>query len=522
MFRSLLAKFVLIALPVFILLNTGFLFGYAHYRLDNIRSELAAEMATLSYRLGKGLSQAVAADDSALAGSILQTLAGNRSIRCALVRDAVGNTVTGWPFPGCDAIEGSFHVVDLPLRRDGTAFGGFSIHYDETWVRDTFLKELAYIASALLFASVVAFLSCVAAHRLTIGRPLKQLTAAIERRKSEGTAETVSWRSRDELGTVVAAYNDMTVTERDRMWQLTETAQDLRLEIEERERAEHELRTAQTHLMQASKLEAMGTLASGIAHEINTPLQYLSSNLLFLKEGFQGYADAFKTVEDRKTLVPDDIAAIAEQFDLDFLKDEMPSAVEQGVHGVDQIAKIVRAIADFSHPKQSEMQAIALDALVENTVRVSANHWKDVAEVTRDIPRDLPKVHGYPGEIGQVLLNLILNAVDAIKERPDIEIGTINIAARAMNSQVEITISDTGNGIPPEHRDKVFDIFFTTKEPGKGTGQGLAICQSVIMNKHGGTLFVDSEVGVGTKVIIRLPLPEGMQSERAVDEVEPV
>ena len=312
--------------------------------------------------------------------------------------------------------------------------------------------------------------------------------------------------SRDELGKVVNVYNQMTVTERERLKQLTDTTEELRREFEERKRAEEELRTAQTHLMQASKLEAMGTLAAGIAHEINSPLQYLSSNLLFLKDGFRGFADAFNRVEERQTLEPEDVATIVEEFDLDFLREEVPSAIEQEIQGIDQIAKIVRAVQDFSHPRQVKKQGLNLPEVVSNAVKVLKNHWKDLAEVECDFPPSLPRVEGYPSDIGQVLLNLILNAVHAIEERSDIEKGVLRIGIHSLDDHVEISVSDNGIGIPEEHLDRIFDMFFTTKEPGTGTGQGLAICQSIIIKKHDGALLVDSEVDVGSKITIRLPV----------------
>ena len=511
MFRGLLAKFVMIALPVFIVLNICFLLAYAHYRTEVIRSELAAEVASISYRLGKGVAKAAAERDRATAGSILQTLAGNRSLRCAVVRTPQGEILTGWPFPACEKVETSPLNVKVPLRHAGAAAGSFHLIYDESWVSEAFGKELGYIAAAILFASVVAFLSCPAAHRVTIGRPLGRLIAAIERRKAEGVHEAVDWCSGDELGRVVRVYNAMSRAELEHMAQLTQTTEELRREVEERKRAEAELRAAHDRLMQASKLEAIGTLAAGIAHEINTPLQFISDNLHFIKDSFGDIDGAFAGLEACAAPSREAIGAILEACDHAFLREEMPQAIDQGIEGMTQVARIVQAVKQFSHPGQAEKQELDLPEAVRTALEMTRNRWKMVAEVECDFPEVLPRVEGCPGEIGQVLLNLIVNAAGAIESKGEDGLGgesrgRIRIALAQRADHVEISVADDGPGIPRENLERIFDMFFTTKAPGEGTGQGLALCQSIVMNQHGGTITVESEDGVGATFTVRLPV----------------
>lgn len=505
-FRGLLVKFVSIAVPVFLIVNLAFLYVYSHYRLDAIRSELAAEMATLSFRLAKAVAKPLADSDGRTAKSMLQTLAGNRSVRCALLKKTNGSLLAAWPFPGCANIETANKPVVVPVVHRRQGVGNLVVTYDESWVRETFGKELGYIAAAIVFASLVAFGASVVAHRLTIGRPVGQLIAAIRRRGRDGGHQLVAWRSGDELGQVIAVYNAMTKIEGKRRRQLERTTEDLRHEIEERAKVEADLRAAQGQLMQASKLEAIGTLAAGVAHEINTPLQYVTNNLAFLKDSFDDLDDAIVTIE--KAGQPDSaaIGKALEEADLEYLREEVPLAITQGLEGLKQVAKIVQAVKQFSHPEQSEKQEFDLGEAVRNAIEVSKNQWKYVAALDCEIAEGLPTVLGYPGSLRQVVLNLIVNAAQAIEMRRDeAHEGRIGVVVRESGAGIEISVSDNGVGIPAEHRDRIFEMFFTTKAPGEGTGQGLAICQSIIANKHGGQILIDSEEGVGTTFMVRLP-----------------
>ena len=279
-----------------------------------------------------------------------------------------------------------------------------------------------------------------------------------------------------------------------------------------------ERKNLEKQLAQAQKLRSIGQLASGIAHEINTPTQYVSDNTRFLQDAF---ADLMDVVTQQAGLLqaarsgsvsPEVIRAVDESIrraDLDYLTHEIPLAISHTLEGIDRIAKIVRAMKDFAHPGREEKVPADLNKIIETTLTVARNEWKYVADLVTDFDRSLPEVSCHPGEINQVILNLVVNAAHAIEEQVKqgrMPKGVITVVTRRKDGWAEIQISDTGGGIPEAIRPRIFDPYFTTKEPGRGTGQGLAICHPVIVDKHGGRIFFESEVGRGTTFTINLPI----------------
>jgi PAS domain S-box-containing protein len=274
----------------------------------------------------------------------------------------------------------------------------------------------------------------------------------------------------------------------------------------------------ENQLTQAQKLRSIGQLASGIAHEINTPIQYVSDNTRFLQDAFADLMDVLAQqagllrVARSGSVSPEVIHAVDESIrraDLDYLTHEIPLAIGHTLEGIDRIAKIVRAMKEFAHPGREDKVPADLNKIIETTLTVARNEWKYVADLVTDFDRSLPEVPCHPGEINQVILNLVVNAAHAIEDHVKqgrMSKGLITVATRRKDDWAEIQISDTGVGIPEAIRSRIFDPFFTTKEPGRGTGQGLAICHPVIVDKHGGRIFFESEMGRGTTFTINLPL----------------
>ncbi len=280
-----------------------------------------------------------------------------------------------------------------------------------------------------------------------------------------------------------------------------------------------EQRLLESQLAQAQKLESIGQLAAGIAHEINTPIQYIGDNIAFLRDSFGEMQRSLGTLRelfgrakggtlDGRTIA--EAEEVLANADLQYLSDEIPKTLEQTLDGVGRVTDIVRAMKSFSHPWSDDKVAADLNRLIEDTVTVARNEWKYVAEVFTDLDAALPAVPCHPGEFNQVILNLLVNAAHAVGDRvaaePAPAKGTITVSTRSEGEWAAVRVADTGTGIPEAVRPKVFDPFFTTKPVGKGTGQGLAIAHAVIVQKHGGEIDFESEVGRGTTFIIRLPL----------------
>ena len=273
-----------------------------------------------------------------------------------------------------------------------------------------------------------------------------------------------------------------------------------------------EIKQLQSQLAQAQKLQSVGQLASGIAHEINTPIQYIGDNGKFLEDAFRDLIQL--TAAGRKDAHPPGIEEELNARELEYLRKEVPKATSQLLEGVEQVARIVRAMKEFSHPGPIEKATADINRAIQNTIVVSKNEWKYVAELTTELEPDLPPVPCRVGEFNQVILNLIVNAAHAIADvvQDSGRKGRIHISTRQHDAMLEVRVSDTGTGIPESIRSKIFDPFFTTKPVGKGTGQGLAIAHALIVQKHGGSITFESEAGRGTTFLIQLPLERELQT----------
>jgi len=279
-----------------------------------------------------------------------------------------------------------------------------------------------------------------------------------------------------------------------------------------------ERKLLERQLVQAQKLESIGQLAAGIAHEINTPIQYVGDNIRFLRDSFARLDQLFegydRLVELVRSEMPSasflsDIEALAKATRVSYLRSEIPKSIQDSLDGAGRVAEIVRAIKEFSHPGPVEKAPLDLNRAIESTVLVSRNEWKYVADLDTELDAELPPVMCVPGEFNQVILNLIVNAAhaiaDVVGDLPGVK-GKITVSTHHDGEWAEIRVRDTGTGIPEAVQPSIFNPFFTTKGVGKGTGQGLSIAHTVIVQKHGGTISFDTAMGVGTTFKIRLPI----------------
>ena len=280
------------------------------------------------------------------------------------------------------------------------------------------------------------------------------------------------------------------------------------LDLRDRKRLESELNLA-------LKLESVGRLAVGVAHEINTPIQFVSDSIHFVRDAVNDLTRLLERYQALHAQVlqgePDgglagEITEAVEEADLPYLVENLPAAIERSLEGLGRVTTIVRSMKDFAHPDQKEMTAVDLNRCVSSTLTIARNEFKYVADLETALG-DLPPVLCHAGDINQVILNLVVNAAHAIGDvvKGTEQKGRITVTTRVEGTEAVIAIGDTGGGIPTHVRDHIFDPFFTTKEVGRGTGQGLSIGRKIV-DRHHGRLTFETELGVGTTFFIHLPI----------------
>jgi PAS domain S-box-containing protein len=284
--------------------------------------------------------------------------------------------------------------------------------------------------------------------------------------------------------------------------------------------AEQELRRQEVETRTSHKLEAVGQLAAGIAHEINTPIQFVGDSVRFLDQALE---DTFKLLAAYRAALGgadpatrEVVAAAEEEADIAYVEERVPAVFERLYGGVERVSSLVKAMKNFAHASQVEKAPADLNEAIRTTLIVARNEYKYVAEVELRL-EELPPVVCNVSDLNQVFLNLIVNAAHAIEDAKagSDERGTIRISSALEGGDAVLTFADDGCGIPAELRSRIFDPFFTTKEVGRGSGQGLAIAHNIVVDRHGGTLDCESSPGLGTTFVIRLPLGEALEEKAA-------
>jgi len=305
--------------------------------------------------------------------------------------------------------------------------------------------------------------------------------------------------------------------------ELQETLQSVKLEklVEQRTRqletALQDLKTMQSAFLHAQKMESIGQLAAGIAHEINTPMQYIGGNVEFLKDALGVLTDYTSGLQDHVDKSDPEVATLlSKSRRVAFVMKRAPRAIEQTLEGVSSVNQIVGAMKEFSHPGNHDKVPSDINHLLRSAVTVCRNEWKYVAEIDFDLQESLPQVPCLASELNQVVVNIIVNAAQAISETLEQDqLGTIAIRTRLQGERLLIQIADNGPGVPEKIQNRIFDPFFTTKEVGKGTGQGLAIAHSIVRDKHNGEVALKSSPGNGAEFSIWLPVQQEEADGRA-------
>jgi len=311
-------------------------------------------------------------------------------------------------------------------------------------------------------------------------------------------------------GALADANRELELRVRLRTAELSEANQQLRHEMQQRTKMELELR-------QAQKLEAVGRLAAGVAHEINTPVQFVSDSCHFLHDGLGATVEQLERSRQalvaaaRNELTAEEAARVLARLDEEgpYFAEHMPQASARALEGLERIAQIVRSMKEFSHPGGRVPTRCDLNRAIQSTLTMARSEYKYVADVHTDFG-ELPPVYCYPGDLNQAILNLVVNAAHAIADvvQGTERRGRIDLRTRVDGADAVIEIEDDGCGIPDALRERIFEPFFTTKEVGRGTGQGLAISWAIIVERHHGHLSVDSAPGRGSRFTIRIPLAQ--------------
>lgn len=302
-----------------------------------------------------------------------------------------------------------------------------------------------------------------------------------------------------------AALSLMDITQRNWARKRQESAN---LELE---RALAELRTTQDQLIQSEKMAAIGQLAAGIAHEINNPIGFISTNLGQMKEYSSQAFRMLEAYEQALPLIGDEarrreLLDLAEEMEIPFLAADTPQLIEQTRDGLDRVTRIVRDLKNFSRQADDQWEPADLNGLIDSTVNVVRNQIKDKAALHLEFG-DLPEIECHPNQIAQVLMNLVVNAAHAIENR-----GNITIRTGREGDSAWFEVQDDGSGIPPGILDRIFDPFFTTKPVGKGTGLGLSVSHGIV-DRHHGAIRVDSAPGAGSRFRVIVPLVQIRESD---------
>lgn len=509
--------------------------GLSVYARTTLLRAKRQELYTAAKIVGSNSTAALAFGDRKEAEAILATLRMNANVIVACIYDRRGAVFArysrgapGISCPASDRVQAGNEVVARhmvlfqEIDLNGQSLGTMFVESDLNDVDRQVYRFLGIVA-VLLVASMAIALALASVLQRVISEPIRLLAAtalSVDEHQDYSIRAKAKKLGDDEVGALFDAFNRMLEHIHARDVELQIAQNNLERRVEERTAHLNALmednKKMEIGLRHAQKLEAVGALAAGIAHEINTPIQFVSDNTRFLRDAFQGMAAVIARYEKvceetaqggtSKESV-DEAATERERVDWEYLREEIPKAIAQAEEGLARVATIVRAMKDFSHVNHKGMSAADLNQALQSTLTVARNELKYVANIECEYGEISPVVCNL-GDLNQVFLNLLVNAAHAIGDvvKQTGEKGRITVRTRQEGTWVELSISDTGTGIPEEIREKIFDPFFTTKEVGRGTGQGLAIARSIVVTKHGGMLTFDTQVGRGTTFYVRLPV----------------
>ena len=549
--RTKLIASIVVVLATLIALRTIY---FRSRQIDELMANQAESVQAYSKMLALQARSAVAFADQATSREVLDSLKGDSDVVAIVLFGDAGERLyqrgapSSWVGQAAAGVQatrlvsvGDRKAVVTPVQSLEGPRGTLVIEYSTARITADARSVTRLAIAAGAVALLVGFIAVWLITRPLLRRIARMAeVASLVASASDGHAAppadlSVEIESNDELGALGQAFNDMLRQLRAEQHRLREAVAELTAaekKLEQRvERRTEDLRSVnlqlrdemvrrtqiEMELRQAQKLESVGRLASGIAHEINTPIQFVSDSCGFLESATNDLVAIISANREARHQIGTGertvAAAIAganqleADLDIDYLIEQIPLATQRALQGLERVSTIIRSMKEFAHPDQAEAAFADLNRAITSTMTVARNEYKYVADLETELG-DLPLVSCHLGELNQVILNIVVNAAHAIetvvKDTP--RRGKIAIRTEACDGYAVVEITDDGCGIPQDSIDKVFDPFFTTKEMGKGTGQGLAIARAVIVEKHRGKLTVESEPGRGTTFRIWLPL----------------
>jgi signal transduction histidine kinase len=370
------------------------------------------------------------------------------------------------------------------------------------------LRRQIIIVSMVLSVAIAATLALITSR--AIARPLQAVTDVARAVTQDGNFDIQApVTTEDEVGSLATSLNQLVQWVGEHTQELELARQTLEQRVEERTQelkaALQNLEQTQVQLIQTEKMSSLGLLVSGVAHEINNPINFIYGNLAYTNEYTQ---ELLRLIELYQQQYPNPTAVIQNQIedmDLDFIKVDLPKVLTSMNMGTERIRKIVLSLRNFSRLDEAEVKAVDIHEGIDNTLLILNHRLKQGIDVIKKYG-DLPPVPCYPAQVNQVFMNILANAIDALltEDSPPYKQIVIHTQTVAHN-QIRVGIWNNGSGIPSEIKNKLFDPFFTTKPVGQGTGLGLSICYQ-IMEKHSGQIEVVSEPGQGTEFAIALPI----------------
>lgn len=397
------------------------------------------------------------------------------------------------------------------------------VRANEQLVYANTLRLKIILCSMILSAAIAAVLAFFTSR--AIAHPLEAVTQVAQRAIQEENFDLqVAATSRDEIGTLATALNQLIQWVGDYTARLEEARKNLEQRVEERTaeltRALHDLQMTQTQLIQTEKMSSLGQMVAGIAHELNNPVNFIHGNIIYTEQYCQNLMELIELYQKHCCQVSPEIQEYREQADLEFVFSDLPSILKSMKVGTERIKDIVISLRNFSRLDESEQKSVDIHEGIENSLLILSHRIKNNIQVIKKYD-ELPLIACYPAQLNQVFMNIIANALDALL---DSEVNPKQLIVKTANlekDRIQVSIKDNGSGISPEIRDRLFDPFFTTKPVGKGTGLGLSICYQIV-EKHQGKIEVISELGRGSEFRIALPIqPEPSQRDRAGILIKP-